>query len=196
MKRRADFARVARGSADGTAERSRHEGWTLVEILVVIAIIGALAALIAPMAERMKNQARSTQCVAKLREIGLGMNGYFADHGFRFPELVAARESRSEDEPAMDTVLINYVPDEFVFECPADHEGLFEETGSSYFWNSLLNGQRAGDLNLLGLEGEDSGIPLASDKENFHEHVGDGVNVLYADGHVLRRLQFVVDRRR
>jgi len=185
-----------RGLRPGRPGARGEAGWTLVELFIVIAIVGALAALIAPMAERMKNQARSTQCVAKLREIGLGLNGYFADHGLRFPELVTARESRGEEAPAMDTELIEYVPDEFVFECPADHEGLFEETGSSYFWNSLLNGQRVGNLNLLGLTGEDSGIPVASDKENFHEHVGDGVNVLYADGHVLRELQFVVDRRR
>ena len=29
-------------------------------------------------------------------------------------------------------------------------------------------------------------------KENFHKHVGDGVNILYADGHVTRSLQLIV----
>lgn len=174
---------------------TRDGGLTLIEIFVVIAILGALAALIVPSVERMKNQARSTQCVGKLREIGLGLNNYFLDHGTIFPTMVAARESREEDVPAIDTVLLDYVKDEFLFQCPADHEGIFEKTGSSYFWNSLINGQRMGNMDLLGLTGTASGIPIASDKENFHKHVGDGVNVLYADGHVLRELQFVVDRR-
>jgi prepilin-type processing-associated H-X9-DG protein len=45
------------------------------------------------------------------------------------------------------------------------------------------------------MKGHPSGIPLVSDKENFHEDVGDGVNVLYGDGHVLREVQFVVERK-
>ena len=106
--------------------------------------------------------------------------------------MVAARESRDQDDPAMDTVLEDYVRDEFAFKCPADHRGIFEETGSSYFWNSLMNGQRLNNMNFLGLTKDAAGIPLMSDKENFHEHIGDGVNILYADGHVQKELQFVV----
>jgi prepilin-type processing-associated H-X9-DG protein len=84
------------------------------------------------------------------------------------------------------------VKDEYLFECPGDHEGIFQKTGSSYLWNSLINGQRMGNMNLLGLTEMESGIPTVSDKENFHKHVGDGVNILYADGHVTRSLQFIV----
>jgi prepilin-type N-terminal cleavage/methylation domain-containing protein/prepilin-type processing-associated H-X9-DG protein len=170
-------------------------GFTLVEIFVTVAIMGAIAAIMIPSVQRMKASAMSTQCVAKLRQIGIGLNNYFADHGRKYPVLVTARESKAEKVPTLDTVLAEYVPDEFVFQCPADHEGLFEETGSSYFWNSLINGQHLGNMDLLGLTGQESGIPVVSDKENFHRHVGDGVNVLYADGHVLRELQFVVDSR-
>lgn len=170
-------------------------GLTLLEILVTAAVLGALAAILVPTAQKMKASAMSTQCVGKLREIGIGLNHYFADHGRRYPELVTARESKEEESPALDTVLADYVPDAFVFRCPADHSGLFEETGSSYFWNSLVNGQRLGNMDLLGLTSHESGIPVVSDKENFHRHIGDGVNVLYADGHVLREVQFVVDSR-
>ena len=92
----------------------------------------------------------------------------------------------------MDTVLADYVRDEFAFKCPADKQGIFEETGSSYFWNSLMNGQRLSNMNFLGLTRDAAGIPLISDKENFHEHIGDGVNILYADGHVQKELQFAV----
>lgn len=168
-------------------------GLTIVEILVVIAILGLLSAIVIPSYNRMKMSAQSTLCVSKLREIGIGLNTYFLDHGTKFPVLVAARESRNEDEPAIDTELLDYVGDEQVFQCPSDHLGLFEKTGSSYFWNSLINGQKPGSMDLLGLIKKDAGIPIASDKENFHEHVGDGVNMLYADGHVLRELQFIVE---
>ena len=172
---------------------NKQQGFTLVEILVVIAILGTLAAILVPSMRRMKAAAMSTQCLGKLRNLGMSLNDYFVDHGTIYPEMVSARESREDEEPAMDTVLRDYVRDEYAFQCPADHKQIFEDTGSSYFWNSLINGQRMGNLDLLGLTDKASGIPLMSDKENFHENVGDGVNILYADGHVLKELQFVVE---
>lgn len=168
-------------------------GLTIVEILVVVAILGILVGIGVPSYRMMKANARSTLCAGKLREIGIALNQYFGDHGMTYPTLVAARESREQDDPSLDTVLLEYLGDEFAFQCPADHE-LFEKTGSSYFWNSLVNGQKTSNLELLGMKGHPSGIPLVSDKENFHEDVGDGVNVLYGDGHVLREVQFVVER--
>ncbi|MEM1443684.1 MAG: hypothetical protein AAGF67_15165 [Verrucomicrobiota bacterium] len=166
---------------------------TLIEIFVAVSIVAVVAALLVPTMTRVKASARSAQCMGKLRDIGVGLNNYFVDRGMIFPELVVARESKEDDLPAIDTLLLEYVGDETAFQCPADHEGIFEKTGSSYFWNSLINGQRLGNMELLGMIRKESGIPIASDKENFHEHVGDGVNVLYADGHVTRRLQFVVE---
>jgi prepilin-type N-terminal cleavage/methylation domain-containing protein/prepilin-type processing-associated H-X9-DG protein len=169
-------------------------GLTVVEILVVVAILGILVGIGVPTFRLMKANARSTLCAGKLREIGIGLNNYFGDHGMRFPALVPARESKDEDAPALDTALLDYVGDEFAFQCPADHEH-FEKTGCSYFWNSLVNGQNTANLELLGMKSHPSGIPVVSDKENFHEDVGDGVNVLYADGHVLREIQFAVGNR-
>ncbi len=174
---------------------SPARGLTLVEILVVVAILGILVGIGVPSFRLVKANARSSVCAGKLRELGIALNGYFADHGMTFPALVPARESREDDAPALDTELRDYVSDEFAFQCPADHQGFFEKTGSSYFWNSLVNGQKTSNLRLLGMKGHPSGIPLVSDKENFHEDVGDGVNVLYADGHVLREVQFVVEKR-
>lgn len=170
-------------------------GLTMIEILIVMAILAVLISLGVPSYRLVKANARSAVCSSKLRDIGIGFNNYFLEHGMTFPEMVAARESREEEAPALDTVLLEYVGDEFSFQCPADHEGIFEKTGSSYFWNSLLNGQKTSNLKLLGMTGQASGIPIVSDKENFHEDVGDGVNVLYADGHVLREVQFVVKRK-
>lgn len=188
MKRQ---TRVRRPGAAGC--RSGEKGLTLIEIFIVVAIMAALTAVLVPTMNRVKASAHSTQCLGKLRDIGIGLNQYFADRGMIFPTMVAARESREDDVPAIDTVLLEYVGDAFAFQCPSDHEGIFEKTGSSYFWNSLINGQRAGNMDMLGMIRKESGIPIASDKENFHQHVGDGVNVLYADGHVTRRLQFIVE---
>lgn len=179
--------------------RSANSGLTLVEVLASFVVIALLAGVLVPTVERVRASARSAKCVGNLREIGIALSTSFQDRGMAFPVLASARESREEDPdglPTLDDYLGDYVQDESVFRCPADHEGIFERTGSSYFWNNLVNGQRWGNLDLFGLIRQEAGIPLASDKENFHKNVGDGVNILYADGRVQRELQFIVDRRR
>jgi prepilin-type N-terminal cleavage/methylation domain-containing protein/prepilin-type processing-associated H-X9-DG protein len=171
----------------------RCRGFTLMELSVAVAVVTILTAIGIPAYDRMKNQARSTACVQKLRHLGNCLNLYATDHGMKLPVMAAARNDKSEEVPVLDTVLAEYVSDETYFQCPADKTGLWEKTGTSYFWNSTVNGQHLGHLDFLGLTRNDVGIPLVSDKENFHKNVGDEVNVLYADGHVLRELQFVVD---
>lgn len=176
---------------------AREAAFTFVEMLVVIVILAVIASIGFPSYKNMKAQASSTQCLGRLRDIGIALNTYMGEHGTRFPELASARESREDETvPTIDTALKEYLPDAYAFACPADHglgpDSIWKQTGSSYFWNSLINGQRLGNLDLLGIIRAESGIPVVADKENFHEGVGEEVNVLYADGHVVRGLQFVV----
>lgn len=55
-------------------------GFTLVELLVVIAIIAILAALLLPGLAAAKESARTTRCLNNLRQLGLGVTLYAADH--------------------------------------------------------------------------------------------------------------------
>jgi prepilin-type processing-associated H-X9-DG protein len=108
------------------------------------------------------------------------------------PTLVIARESIGDDPPGLDTALLPYTEDRKVFRCPGDKKRLWETTGTSYIWNNLLNGQNVGSLDFMGRVTSGSRIPVISDKENFHKYRDVEVNILYADGHVAKEIQFTV----
>src|SRR5258708_3886581 len=53
--------------------------FTLVELLVVVAIIGVLASLLLPALSRAKAAAQSAKCRNNLRQFGVGLNIFTAD---------------------------------------------------------------------------------------------------------------------
>ena len=73
----------------------------------------------------------------------------------------------------------------------ADRIDVFLQTGTSYAWNSLLNGQDADRLVVMNIAFGQSVIPVFYDKDNFHKDRGEGkeVNFLYADGHINKLLE-------
>lgn len=60
----------------GVGRGSRRGGFTLVETLVAVGIVGLLAALLLPAAQSAREAARRLQCASNLRQIGLGLHGY------------------------------------------------------------------------------------------------------------------------
>jgi hypothetical protein len=69
---------------------------------------------------------------------------------------------------------------------PSAAPTFFEQTGCSYSWNNLLNGEDAEHLVAFGIKFDPHAIPLMYDKEKFHAARGPKkeVNYLYADSHI------------
>lgn len=73
----------------------RRNGFTVVELLIVMGIIALLLALLLPSLARARDRANRTTCLNNLRQIGLGLFVYVTDHG-EYPVLNLASNRPTE----------------------------------------------------------------------------------------------------
>lgn len=183
---------LARGGA-----ATRPRAFTLVEMLVTIAIIAVLVGLLLPGLGLARESARKTACVANVRSLGQAMTFYAGDHGDRLPNSNVPDMWVPDSTSAMVLVRLNdrYLNQPKVFHCPSSDKEVQEAiTNGDYIlpnsarltydfysiwwpphrgpWLSRL----PGDAPLAwDLDGGDAASGLRS-------HSGGG-HVVYAGGH-------------
>jgi prepilin-type N-terminal cleavage/methylation domain-containing protein/prepilin-type processing-associated H-X9-DG protein len=164
--------------------------FTLIEMLVVIAIIGILAGLLLPVLARAKGKGLDIKCISNLKQLGISLTMFADDHQSRLPS-AERRPSTPVDptnvQPRIVDVLSNYAGGVIaIFKCPRDNLGRFQTEGSSYEWNYAANDkpiEAPGIIENVTMTAERA--RLMYDYENFHLGGTNGTkNVLFGDGHV------------
>lgn len=97
--------------------RGTETGFTLVELMVVIAIIAILMALLMPAISRAKAKANQTSCLNNMRQLTLAATMYASDHDEEFP-------ARRIPTNAWPHKLKPYYVNWQIIACPSDRFGL------------------------------------------------------------------------
>ncbi|MFA9477769.1 DUF1559 domain-containing protein [Phycisphaerales bacterium AB-hyl4] len=111
-----------------TVHKRQTRGFTLIELLVVISIIALLIAILLPALASAREAARNISCGSNLRQIGIAVAAYQAEHNDFFPQGRARTSALGRPEGARDSRNSNwnsllwfdgYVSDLELYICPS-----------------------------------------------------------------------------
>ena len=168
---------------------ARSHAFTLIEVLVVIAIITIVAAVLFPVFASAREKARASTCISNYRQIGLAIHMYAADDDDRTPPNGGSFSGLIDD-------CVPYVHNRAIYSCPDDYDRVQEKRAGSYRMASLYQGLPLScgwkDPYNLGVVAQSSTTTLAYEAEQdfaqspivaTYRHSG-GTEVLRFDGHV------------
>ena len=191
-------------------QTSPRQGFSLIELLIVVAIVAILSGLLFPAVGYVREKARNTSCLNNLRQWGMALNLYLDEHRSIFPACPKGRPNPAGEKDAWFNVLPPYINVQAMkdmkavpmpgkglrspFLCPSDAgsgaaitsfdtEAADAQYYSSYTFNTLIMAETGDGLN--------SGINLStivgSNADEGYAYNAfrhrNSANFVFADGH-------------
>ena len=163
--------------------------FSLVELLVVLAIGTILISMLLPAVQKVRAMASCTVCSSHLHQLGVAMQMYLDNNGGRFPKAVEFPQQASD--PSIADFLNPYAENNArIFRCPSDLVDYQRYRGMSYDYPANfpppgLAGKTLQRIDPGGTKGS-SNISVLFDYGWYHgpRFSPAARNFLYADGHV------------
>lgn len=137
-------------------QSSIRRGFTLIELMVVVVILGILATLVVPKVMSKPEQARRTKAAVDIRSIQTALNMFKADTS-RFPTTAEGLQAL-----VVNPGIKGYTADGYLERVPTD------PWGKKYLYISPGVHSKDYDLKSLGKDGEDGGSEDNADIESWN----------------------------
>ncbi|MFY8216929.1 MAG: type II secretion system protein [Chthoniobacterales bacterium] len=194
----------------------RIRGFSIVELLVVLAVIGILTSFVVSAASGLTERGSRTKCLSNLRQIGVAMHLYAGENNGRLPSSSHHRAAGGSSLSWTNT-LSEYLGKDFLGRCPSTPN---HRAAITYGWNDFLTDTNGSGVSVLTASTPAATLAVAElatnqTSEHFHfrgsprgrvtanqfksavnvECHGTSANYLFLDGHAENLAWSVVQTR-